>query len=82
MLANAQPECCLEGKPKVNVFADKVSDFGPHAEQTNTTKAYHRRGLGNGALSCWAIFVILQQKNSTFNAFLISFRTFGSHINN
>ena len=40
-----------------------------------------RQESGGGPTSYWATFVILQQKNSNFNAILFTFRSFWSHMN-
>ena len=39
------------------------------------------RGLGTEPPNYWAMFEILQHKNSNFNGILITFRTFWSGIN-
>ena len=69
------------GEQKVNFFCTKIVWFSPSAKQADATQTSHSRaivtsylvtavdwGLGGEARSRSAIFVILQQKNSNFNA--------------
>ena len=56
---------------KTKLFCTKIVEFRPHAEQINANQECSRRGCGAGP-SRRAIL----RKISSFNAILITFRTF------
>ena len=45
MLLDVQPEFCYLGWTQSKFICQKIARFSPGVEQTNTTQAYHRRGI-------------------------------------
>ena len=76
MLPNAQPGFCPpRGEAKI-IFAQKLSNLGLLLNKLMQFERVTDRGLGTEPPNYWAVFEILQHKNSNFNGILITFRTF------
>ena len=65
-----------KGKPKVNFFAEKFSNFGPVPSKLMKLKRVTDGGSGYGVPSHWANFCDRAAKNNNFNGILITFLTF------
>ena len=75
MLPNAQPGFCYRGEAKI-IFAQKLSNLSLLLNKLMQLERVTDRGLGTEPPNYWAMFEILQHKNSNFNGILIAFRTF------
>ena len=75
MLPNAQPGFCKRGEAKI-IFEQKLSNLGLLLNKLMQLERVTDRGLGTEPPNHWAMFEILQHKNSDFNGILITFRTF------